>query len=213
MNVDLSLLERWLTGWSLARGVPLPRHHGGGLAVDVGWPDQWRRHVFVDAGEALQACASHIHEPFIYLKAPVDPDHLRRALPARWTIEAPHYLMYRSTPISASAAPPAGYTANMEEENGASLIRLLDAAGQTAAIGRVVLNHGTAVFDRIETVESHRRRGLGGALMIALDALAQQAGTTERLLVATEAGRALYLSLGWRVLAPYSTAVLPASSL
>lgn len=38
MNVDLNLIERWLTGWTLARGVPLPTRHGGGLVVEVGWP-------------------------------------------------------------------------------------------------------------------------------------------------------------------------------
>jgi hypothetical protein len=42
-----------------------------------------------------------------------------------------------------------------------------------------------------------------------LDALARQAKVTERLLVATEAGRGLYLSLGWRLLSPWTTAVLP----
>ncbi|NHZ36198.1 GNAT family N-acetyltransferase [Massilia sp. CCM 8692] len=74
--------------------------------------------------------------------------------------------------------------------------------------GRVVVHGTTAVFDRIETFAPHQRKGLGSALMAALDPLAQQAGVSERLLVATEAGRSLYLALGWRVLAPYSTAVL-----
>jgi hypothetical protein len=44
--------------------------------------------------------------------------------------------------------------------------------------------------------------------MGTLDAVVQEAGICERLLVATEAGRTLYQRLGWRVLAPYSTAVL-----
>jgi GNAT superfamily N-acetyltransferase len=64
------------------------------------------------------------------------------------------------------------------------------------------------LFDRIETLEPHRRKGLAAALMFALDAFAEKAGVSERLLVATDAGRALYLSLGWLELAPYSTAVL-----
>lgn len=211
MNLDLHLLERWLTGWSLARGVPLPTRHGGGLVVEVGWPQQLRRHVFVDAGPELRECASRIHEPFIYLKAAVDADHLRRALPARWTIESPAYLMYRPTALGSPATLPAGYIVNVEVEYGGHVLRIADASGQTAAIGRVVLNHGSALFDRIETFEPHRRKGLGSALMFALDALAERAGVSERLLVATEAGRALYLRLGWLVLAPYSTAVLPAS--
>jgi GNAT superfamily N-acetyltransferase len=68
----------------------------------------------------------------------------------------------------------------------------------------------SAVFDRIETAVAHRRRGLGRAVMGALDALARERGVGERLLVATDAGRRLYLQLGWTDLAPYSTAVLAA---
>ncbi|WP_243494080.1 GNAT family N-acetyltransferase [Massilia violaceinigra] len=207
-HVDVHLLERWLTGWSLARGLPPPRHHGGGLVVDVGWPDQLRRHVFVDAGCALRECAAQIHAPCVYLKAAVDPDRLRLALPAHWQIEAARYLMLHRTTMGAPGALPAGYFASIGAHYGASVIRVVDAAGQAAAIGRVVVHGTTAVFDRIETFAPHQRQGLGSALMAALDALAQQGGVSERLLVATEAGRALYLALGWRVLAPYSTAVL-----
>jgi GNAT superfamily N-acetyltransferase len=207
MNVDLNLLERWLTGWSLARGLPLPRHQGGGLVVDVGWPEQLRRHVFVEAGRELRDCASRIHDPYIYLKVAVDPDQMQRALPAHWTMESPRYLMYRPTAMARSVTSPAGYVANVEMEHGAYVVRYADATGQTAASGRVVLNRGSAVYDRIETLEPHRGKGLGTAMMSALDDLAEQAGVAERLLVATEAGRALYLGLGWQVLAPYSTAV------
>lgn len=135
---------------------------------------------------------------------------MRRALPARWEIEKLGYLMHCAAPLAGTLAPPAGYTASVETEHGAQLVRLADAAGETAALGRVIVHGGTAVFDRIETMEAHRRKGLGTVLMHALDALAVRAGATERLLVATEAGRALYLSLGWRVLAPYSTAALAA---
>ena len=210
--VDLSLLERWLTGWSLSRNLPLPSHDGGGLVVEVGWPDQLRRHVFADPGPALREWASRIHEPLVHVKAPVDPDQLMRALPAQWEFEVLRYLMSRATSVGGSVMAPPGYMAHVEVEHGAQVVRFTDANGQVAAEGRVVLHGGTAVFDRIETLESHRRKGLGSALMAALDALAEQAGATERLLVATEAGRELYLRLGWTVLAPYSTAVfLPTS--
>jgi GNAT superfamily N-acetyltransferase len=100
----------------------------------------------------------------------------------------------------------------VETEHGAQLVRITDPAGETAAIGRVAVHGATAVFDRIETMEAHRRKGLGTVLMHALDALAVRAGASERLLVATEAGRALYASLGWQVLAPYSTAALAVAS-
>ena len=63
LHLDLPLLGRWLTGWSLARGLPLPQPVVGGLVVEVGWPEQVRRYVFVEAGEALQACVARSHDP------------------------------------------------------------------------------------------------------------------------------------------------------
>lgn len=205
--IDLDLLERWLAGWSLSRGVPLAERRAGGLVVEVGWPEQLRRHVFVDAGSALRDCAAQIHEPFVFLKAAVDNAAMRRALPGRWAIEAPRYLMCLAGPMAAVEASP-GYFAMVGKEHGAYVVRFADASGEPAAIGRIVLHDGTAVFDRIETSAAHRRRGLARAVMSELDRLAQAAGATERLLVATAAGRALYELLGWRLLAPYATAVL-----
>ena len=207
MELNLDLLERWLTAWSLARGLPLPVREGEGLSVEVGWPDQLRRHVFVDAGPALQACAARVSEPFVHLKAAVDPDRMRQALPPGWQFEEPRYLMYRDGAMAAATATPPGYTISARPEHGAHLVRFIDAEGTTAAAGRVVLRGKTAAFDRVMTHEQHRRKGLASAVVLELDRMAVQANVSERLLVATEAGRSLYLALGWQVLAPYSTFV------
>lgn len=206
---DLDLLERWLRGWSLGRGVPLPRRQGGGLVVEVGRPDQLRRHLFADAGAALQDCARAIEEPLVFIKATVDAAQLRQALPARWRIESPRYLMRCDAPMPA-AALPADYTVEQAHRHGATLLRVRDADGAVAASGQLVIDGACAVFDQIETAPAQRRRGLGRSVMGLLDQLARQANVTERLLVATAAGRALYLHLGWHQLAPYSTAVLAA---
>ncbi len=203
------MLERWLTGWTMARGAPLPRREGGGLVVDVGTADEVRRHVFVDAGRALQECASVIRDPFIYLKATVDLEQMRRALPWRWQIEAARYFMRLPAAMAWPIAPPPGFTTRLEHDHLAQVVRFVDAAGETAASGRVVMYQETAVFDRIETHDPYRRMGLGRAVMSALGQLAQAEGARERLLVATEAGRYLYASLGWEIIAPYSTAVIP----
>nr|WP_262904636.1 GNAT family N-acetyltransferase [Hymenobacter lucidus] len=118
--------------------------------------------------------------------------------------------MYGPGPLSSPGPLPAGYAVAHTTEHGAQVLHLLDVAtGQPAATGRVVLHQGCAVFDRIETMQAYRRRGLGTIVMGRLDALAEAAGASERLLVATEAGRALYQRLGWQVVAPYATAVLP----
>ncbi|MCE3263151.1 MAG: hypothetical protein K0R43_2230 [Pseudoduganella sp.] len=208
-RIDLPLLARWLTGWSLSRGVPLPVRSHGGLTVEVGMPLQLRRHVFLDAGPALQACAAQIHEPHIYLKAAVEPAVLRAALPARWTVEAPGYLMLGPATPSRQSELPSGYAIEATSEHGVHLVSVVHASGEVAASGRIAIHEGCAVYDQIVTAEAHRRRGLGTIVMRNLDALATRAGADERLLVATEDGRGLYLSLGWRLLAPWTTAVLP----
>lgn len=208
-EIDLPLLERWLTGWSLSRGAPLPVREDGGLRVEVGMPLQVRRYVFLDAGPALQACAEQIHAPHIYLKAPVDPAVMRAALPARWMVETLGYLMQGPASMLRHAELPTGYAIEKTAEHGAVLVRVLH-GDEVAAAGRITLHQGCAVFDQIVTAESHRRRGLGTVVMQHLHALAAQAKVTERLLVATEEGRGLYLSLGWRLLSPWTTAVLAA---
>lgn len=208
-GIDLPLLERWLTGWSLSRGVPLPVRDGEGLRVEVGMLLQLRRYVFLEAGPALQACAGQIDAPHIYLKAPVEPHALRAALPACWMVEDPGYLMQSPGPMVAKAELPPGYVIEQSAEHGAQLVRVLHANGELAASGKITMHEGSAVFDQIVTSERHRRLGLGTVVMQRLDALAAQAKVTERLLVATEAGRGLYTSLGWRLVGPWSTAVIP----
>ncbi|HEU4775603.1 MAG TPA: GNAT family N-acetyltransferase [Telluria sp.] len=205
MQVSLDVLERWLTAWSLARGLPLPVREQGGLSVEVGLRDQLRRYVFVDAGPALQACAARVTEPFVHLKAAVDPAPMRQALPPGWELEELRYLMWHDGAMAAGSAAPAGYTITAKREHGAHLVRFIDAEGTIAAAGRVVLHGKTASFDRVMTHELHRRKGLASAVMLELDRMAVQAGVSDRLLVATEAGRSLYLTLGWQLLAPYST--------
>ncbi len=207
MNVDIALIERWLIGRSLARGLPLPIHQGGGLRVDVGSPDELRRHVFLDAGAALQDCAAQNHAPYIFLKAAVEPEVMRAALSPHWKIEEVGYLMRGPVAMTGNTELPPGYRIALETEHGGQVARIVHASGQTAAVGRVALHAGCAVFDQIVTEESHRRLGLGTLVMLTLDTLAVRASVMERLLVATEDGRALYERLGWRVAAPWSTAV------
>jgi hypothetical protein len=206
MTLDFALVERWETGRSLARGLPRPVHDDGGLRVDVGSPGEMRRHVFLDAGAALQRCAARNDAPHFVLKAAVAPQAMRSALPPRWTIDDPGYLMIGPPHGGEKAELPSGYSISVVNEHGGQMVRVL-AGAALAAAGRVSVHAGCAVFDQILTEAAHRRRGLGTAVMQTLDALAQSAGATERLLVATAAGRLLYERLGWHVLAPWSTAV------
>jgi GNAT superfamily N-acetyltransferase len=202
------LIEAWVTGWSLARGLPLPFRQAGGLCVETGTAWELRRHVFLDAGPALQACAAQIQAPLVFLKAAVAPDVMRASLPNRWKIDGAACLMQGPAATPGNAPLPPNYHVSLTAEHGGYLVRVIHSSGQSAASGRVAVHAGCAVFDQIITEEAHRRLGLGTVVMLNLDDVARRAGATRRLLVATEAGRALYERLGWTVLAPWSTAVL-----
>ena len=85
--------------------------------------------------------------------------------------------------------------------------------GSLAASGHIALDERLAIYDRIVTEPAHQRRGLGRAVMHALQALARAHGRHAGVLVATPQGRALYESLGWRLHAPWATAVIPDESI
>ena len=111
---------------------------------------------------------------------------------------------------SKDGTAPDGYELLVEQE-GALLSAIVTAAdGTLAASGHAALLEAHAIFDRIETQEAHRRRGLGSRVMQALGRAARDCGAHHGVLVATPDGRALYTGLGWRLHAPFTTARIPA---
>jgi GNAT superfamily N-acetyltransferase len=82
---------------------------------------------------------------------------------------------------------------------------VLDAGDRLAAAGHGGAGPDAFVYDRIVTQADLQRKGLGRAVMATLEALRPDPETPQ-LLVATEAGRALYATLGWHVVAPYASA-------
>lgn len=74
--------------------------------------------------------------------------------------------------------------------------------------GRVVCLDNWAIYDRIETSQYHQRKGLGSCLFGELQKIADKKGIENNILVATEEGRLLYESLGWKVVSLYTSVVI-----
>jgi GNAT superfamily N-acetyltransferase len=62
--------------------------------------------------------------------------------------------------------------------------------------------------ERTLVAESHRRKGLGRHIMTALSNISLDLGARQGVLVATEAGAALYKALGWSMVSPVTAASL-----
>jgi len=205
-----ALLRLWVLGWAVARGVPPPVAHSDGWRVEVGLPQHKRRHVFPRLSQALLALGETVVEPWNYLKACATADELRAALPTQWHVEATTYFMRFDGPPPPAPALHGGYRPDVAMRGSCAVARVLAADGSVAAAGHVAAVEDAAIFDRISTDPAHRRRGLGRAVMWALDAASRTLGARRGLLVATADGHAMYRMLGWQVQSPYASAVIVA---
>ena len=205
MTVNRRLFEAWIHGRALSRGVPPPIPERDGYRVETGLPHEKRRYVFQGLSPDLVEVAEAITEPLVFVKAFVSAAELTAALPPRWAIQPPGYLMIRDgTPVG-SAVLATGYALDIDHEGDTTIVRVCASDRKTAASGRAVTYDGYRVYDQIVTEAEHRRRGLARVIMAGLE----PRGNETPLLVATEAGRALYIALGWRVVSPYTSAMLP----
>jgi hypothetical protein len=204
-RVDSQWLLAWMTGRSLARGLPLPFADRGGWRAEIGSDSEQRRWVFPALCPELLALAREIAKPGLNLRAVATADEMRSFLPGGWTVQAQSFAMTGPTTPAPECELPAGYQLEMQIGASAMHAFILAAAGELVASGHAGVGEYAVVFDRIVTQPRHRRKGLGRAIMASLAAACQRLDQPT-ILVATEAGRQLYQAIGWRVVAPYASA-------
>ena len=112
-----------------------------------------------------------------------------------------------STNLVGSSAPfIAGYRLHTDKVGALAFARLVTNTGALAASGQAAIDGSFATFDKIVTAEAHRRKGLGRCIIAALSNCSLALGAKHGLLVATEAGAALYNALGWSMVSPVTAA-------
>ncbi|WP_037369938.1 GNAT family N-acetyltransferase [Amycolatopsis orientalis] len=194
-------VRTWVAGWALSRRTPPPVEKPWGLFVEVpDNPAEAGRHVLPEAEESLvRAAAGTVREPRTWLKTPAEPDTIEPWLPDGWVVAWDHTGHLMATDLQAThPVAPEGYTATVETSGPVTFLRVLDAAGQQAAKGQMAQVGDAVIVDRVVTEEAHRRRGLGGFVMRSLADRAISDGAVLGVLGATDAGRALYETLGWK---------------
>lgn len=209
---DHDTFAAWTRGWAITREVAPPVPYGDGFHVAVGQPRQAARYVFPQASPLLRELGETISQPWVFLKACATANELRALLPERWEMQPDAFMMAcGDTPFPGSGAVAPGYALHVTDDGARTRrahVQVLAPDGSLAASGHIALDERLAIYDRIGTEPAHQRRGLGRAVMHALQSLARAHGRDAGALVGTPAGRALYESLGWRVIAPWATAVI-----
>ncbi|WP_219814324.1 GNAT family N-acetyltransferase [Rathayibacter sp. AY1D3] len=200
-------VDDWIEGWCRARGVQRVREDGAWL-VDVGAESRTRERILVDPSpSALQACAEQTAGPREWMTVIGLGDDARLAPAAGLELVAGDESLMAALLGPGSTAEGALLEgallagAVLEAADGVASVRLL-VDGVVAAQGTAAVHGTVAVLDRIETDARFRRRGLGRRVVDALTAWARSEGARSGLLVASTDGRALYLTLGWEVVAP-----------
>ncbi|SCL14495.1 FR47-like protein [Micromonospora nigra] len=203
------LLAAWVRGWAASRAVPPPTPVPGGWRLQVGLAGHRVRYVLAAYDDAsLAELGRRRATPGTWIKAAADPADLRTALPAAWTMADTGHLM--TIPFTAgTATPPASYTTRIAVLGDVIVAKVIDAAGEVAASGRLAPAGQVGVIDQVETAPAHRRRGLGSSVMRTLSHHAVRLGVHRGVLVATDEGRDLYRALGWTVRAPVAAAHVP----
>jgi hypothetical protein len=207
--VDPKLVLAWQEAHSIARSSPPPVHDRGGFRVDTHSEKEVKRWVFPQLCDGLRAIAHDITAPRHYLKLCGSDEELRSAMPARWEVQLANYFMMAAVATPDTKPPlPNGYRMEFHQAGPVTRACIIAPDGDLAASGCAAETADAFIYDRIETAQDHRRKGLGVAVMVALGT-ARKSIVSPQLLVATEDGRNLYANLGWTVLAPFAAATIP----
>lgn len=209
-HVDPKLVFAWQAAHSVARSSPPPVHDRGGFRVDTHSEKEVKRWVFPQLCDGLRAIAHDITAPRHYLKLCGSDAELRSALTARWEVLPANYFMIAAEATLDAKPLPNGYRMELHQAGPVTRASIIAPDGDLAATGCAAEAADVFIYDRIETAQDHRRKGLGAAVMAALGA-ARKSLASPQLLVATEDGRNLYANLGWTVLAPFAAATIPES--
>ncbi|GLQ99151.1 GNAT family N-acetyltransferase [Dyella mobilis] len=207
-HIDPKLVFAWQAAHSLARKSPEPVHDRGGYRVDTHSEKEVKRWVFPVLCDGLYELARDISTPRYFLKLCGTHEELHGAIPARWEIQPGNYFMEATAIVHQTGPIPDGYRMELHQDGPVARVQVVAPNGDIAASGTAAETMDAYVYDRIETALEYRRKGLGIAVMHALGS-ARKSSIGRQLLVATEDGRSLYERLGWTVMAPFATAVIP----
>lgn len=210
MNGGISpdIIKKWLTAWSLSRQLPSPEQYKSGFMVNVGYEKQKTRYVFPECNGDFIELAETINEPWIFLKVCASFDEFKNKIPDRWIVQPQGYMMYCTSIMKFTDKNlPYEYRFEYQQYDSTFVVHIMR-NNEVASSGRIVFVDDLAVYDRISTEKDHRRKGLASLLMKELEKIALSEGFSMNFLVATEEGKKLYESLGWKLYSVYTSIVI-----
>lgn len=195
-----ALVDRWVTGWCDSRQM-VRRRDGESWLVEVAAETRSQERITsAPSLPELRRLVAATTAPDVWLTLVGELDaQIRDAVAGLDPVTSGECMMI--TRIQPGIVP----TQVVIEQAGQLAHARIEVDGELAAHGQAAVSAGDAVFDRIETTPTFRRRGLGRLIMTGLAAWAAEQHATTGLLLASASGRKLYDSLGWSTVAPIVT--------
>ncbi len=202
------LVEAWAAGWACTRKLSLERT-GRVLRITVNGASRRLEYVLADPDEDEFAGLAKVvaQQSDVWLTVfSSDPNRFRLLAPELdVAVDGEAFMARRIEAVQTDDEVLIEDWVRIDDDGRTARARL-QRGGEIAAIGSVALA-GTsslgglvgpsAVFDRIETMPSFRRQGLGSRIMEALTQWAAGQGAHTGLLAASPGGQRLYTKLGW----------------
>lgn len=190
------VVDRWIDGWTAVRGCRVSVVDGWPLVHLVG-PGRDTELVCVDPPDLTSLLPHVAGDPRAMLTVITADRSAYQSVPLPPSVRVDRddeILM--TTDLSPVEAPATELASSVVVEGAATRYELTDGE-RMVAWATVGVVDGWATFDRVETIPSHRRRGLGRHVMGRLTELAIERGATHGVLAASVDGRGLYEALGW----------------
>ncbi|QIM62384.1 hypothetical protein A1D29_03215 [Pasteurellaceae bacterium Orientalotternb1] len=198
MNIN-TFWDNWIHGWSIVREIDhlQPIENGYCFSLNDGKRElEWLLFSPDNLAETLPKvsnrdyfCISGIDEHFI--------------VPQGWYSNMTADMMICENLPQQAVTLPENFTIESNERENRVVLKVFNAEQQRVCQGQAGFYNGFIVYDSIATEPPFRRQGFGTLIMALLTEKAVKRGISKGLLCASEMGKPLYLSLGWKSLGQY----------
>src|SRR5690606_40763859 len=186
-----ALMTRWHAGWTTSRGYRMLGADADSITVHVAYPGREVEHVaLADAPGVHAALLDRLTgHPDHWVTLPTSDRQATERLvrEAGYVHREPEWLMTR--PLAGhppATSPPDGLELVHSFRAGVHVVEVVTTDGSLAAKGQLAIVGRDAVADRIFTMPSYRRRGLGRLVMGALASAAVPPGAAHGVLIAAD---------------------------
>ncbi|MCK3654779.1 hypothetical protein A4G19_03060 [Pasteurellaceae bacterium Macca] len=192
--------QNWLYGWIKSREITQVDVVPNGYLFDIN-DGKRNKELLLVSPDNLEQAVTWL-SPKDYLCVSYFEDSLAPPKGWRFALEATMMIHLNLTPQGVNLPP--NFVVAHETRPDVFMVKILSPQGELVCSGQIAYYGEYAIFDRIATAPAYQRQGFATQVMALLTLDATSRGIHQGLLCASEQGKGLYHSLGWRSIGRYA---------